>query len=476
MKISIVTSDGNINILHLPENETNDIIIQLIAAEVSIPLNEIRILHYGNEYTYNKFHTLLLQNDDIISVDRIIKKKINIHDLPKDLTPEKLLQLVDENPHLLTQLENNDNELANAIKSKDIREVRGIMMKRILDQQMFIFEQRQEEEKIFSDPDSEENQRKIAEKIRLQNIQASMETAMEEIPESFGVVQMLYINIELNGHPIKAFVDSGAQSTIISAECAERCGLSRLIDTRFAGQARGVGTAPILGRIHLAQMKLQTNFFPISITVLQGSDIDFLFGLDMLRRHQCCIDLKKNVLRVEGFSGIEECPFLSEDQIPKKSSNNIHPVTSLASPKRGRSNSFHSDYDPFDESILESLRQNEGVGISHGGLTGTGIGTGSGSSSSVGSNGSIGATPAPSSNNTTTTTTTGNGNNIGLIPTSYSTDSNDAIRRSESGRFVNSDVIHLCSLGFSIVEASNALSQAEGDVELAAQLLFSSRL
>jgi hypothetical protein len=36
-------------------------------------------------------------------------------------------------------------------------------------------------------------------------------------------------------------------------------------------------------------------------------------------------------------------------------------------------------------------------------------------------------------------------------------------------------VIHLCSLGFSIIEASNALSQAEGNVELAAQLLFSSR-
>ena len=170
-----------------------------------------------------------------------------------------------------------------------------------------------EYEQLMADPENPRNKKRIDELTAQQAIDEQLRNAYEYTPEVFTTVPMLYIKLEINGYPVKAFVDSGAQMTIMSTRLAEKTGLSRLIDKRFVGEARGVGVGKILGRIHQAQLKIETQFIPGTFIVLD-TQVDLLIGLDMLRRHQACIDLKRNVLRIAEV----ETPFLGEAEIPKE--------------------------------------------------------------------------------------------------------------------------------------------------------------
>jgi DNA damage-inducible protein 1 len=167
-----------------------------------------------------------------------------------------------------------------------------------------------------ANPDDPEYQRRAYEEIQRRQIEENMMQAMEDTPEAFGSVVMLYVKSSVNGRPIAAFVDSGAQMTVMSARVAEECNLTRLIDKRFAGMATGVGSSKIIGRVHMAQVCLGEGdtrlFLPMSITVLEQDSMDFLIGLDQLRRHRMAIDLASNVLRCDDRS----FDFMAEHELP----------------------------------------------------------------------------------------------------------------------------------------------------------------
>jgi len=271
---------------------------------------------------------------------------------------------------------------------------------------------RQHIQDLNADPFDIDAQMRIAEMIREERVQENLQNAIEHNPEVFGRVHMLYIDVEVNGHKVKAFVDSGAQATIMSPSCAETCGIMRLVDKRFSGVARGVGTAAILGRVHSAQIRIGSLFLACSFTVMEGKDVDLLLGLDMLKRHQACIDLSKDKLVIQGV----EVPFLGEADIPKN---------------------------------MEEARVDEPTVEGPGGTT---IGAKSGAvsgpqeqESSASASSSRAAQPPPTT---------------------------QAPARQPAPSFPPESVDQLVALGFTKEEAENALVACGGNVEYAAGLLF----
>ncbi|GEQ72698.1 hypothetical protein JCM33374_g6385 [Metschnikowia sp. JCM 33374] len=166
--------------------------------------------------------------------------------------------------------------------------------------------------KLQEYPDDADSQTKILELIRQNQIEENLQLAYDISPESFVPVNLLYIKLRINGHEAYALVDTGAQKTIIHPKLAEKFGISNLIDKRFATMTIGVGTQHSEGVIHsvpvgLSDLNLE---LPCSFVVLD-IHVGILFGLDMLRRHKCSVELAKDALVI----GDKEINFLTDHEI-----------------------------------------------------------------------------------------------------------------------------------------------------------------
>lgn len=269
---------------------------------------------------------------DGINLDDAIARNPN----PKILIP--LILNTTKHANLFKELNYHNPVLASKIKkaTEDEEGTKGVdkavsiwreemmkgSLKTVLRRNLETSKESEMTKRLRVNPMDEEANAFFGAKIAEQNVQNQYLEMMEQYPESMGRVLMLYIETQCNGHPIQAFVDSGAQSTIMSSDCADKCGLLHLLDTRFAGTAVGVGTGKILGRVHLAPLQIGKHFFPCTITVMDSSgeglgdkNMDFLFGLDMLKRHRCKIDLESNSLVFALSDGYMTTPFLHEKDL-----------------------------------------------------------------------------------------------------------------------------------------------------------------
>lgn len=320
MKITVMTVDEQFITLDVDPNESVENVKALLEVETKVSLHQQKLQFNGNEMkNSDRLGSIGVGNGDMIMMLPAAASGPPPNDLRFNpdgsaVNPAAFQQHIRNESQIMAQLFQNDPALAQAILGDNLDNLQKLLRER--HDQKVQLRRKQEEELalMYADPFDVEAQRKIEAAIRQKGIDENWEAAIEYNPEAFGRVVMLYVDMEVNGVPLKAFVDSGAQSTIISKSCAERCGLLRLLDQRFKGIAVGVGQSEILGRIHAAQIKIGSTFYICSFTVLDAPNMEFLFGLDMLRKHQCIIDLKDNVLRVGG--GEVSVPFLQEKDIP----------------------------------------------------------------------------------------------------------------------------------------------------------------
>ncbi|GMP64896.1 hypothetical protein CsSME_00025943 [Camellia sinensis var. sinensis] len=316
MKITVMTADEQIVTLDVDRDESVENLKALLEVETQVPLQQQQLLYNGREIkNAEKLSAVGVNDGDLVMMVSRASSSASTADLSFNsdgsaVNPAAFQQQIRRDSNTMAQL----FQLAQAIIGNDLNKLQDILRER--HSQKSELRRRQEEELalLYADPFDVEAQKKIEAAIRQKGIDENWAAALEHNPEAFARVVMLYVDMEVNGVPLKAFVDSGAQSTIISKSCAERCGLLRLMDQRYKGIAHGVGQSEILGRIHVAPIKIGNVFYPCSFVVLDSPNMDFLFGLDMLRKHQCIIDLKENVLRVGG--GEVSVPFLQEKDIP----------------------------------------------------------------------------------------------------------------------------------------------------------------
>ncbi|KAJ0046412.1 hypothetical protein Pint_03677 [Pistacia integerrima] len=322
MKITVMTEDEQIITLDVDPHETVENVKALLEVETRVSLRQQQLLYNGKEMgNAEKLSALGVKDQDLVmmvsnATSSTPANTLGFNPDGSAVNPAAFQQHVRNDSNMMTQLFQADPELAQVVLGNDLNKLQELLRERHRQRSIVRRQQDEELELLYADPFDVEAQKKIEAAIRQKGIDDNWAAALEHNPEGFARVVMLYVDMEVNGVPLKAFVDSGAQSTIISKSCAERCGLLRLLDQRYKGVALGVGQSEILGRIHVAPIKIGNIFYPCSFVVLDSPNMEFLFGLDMLRKHQCMIDLKDNVLRVGG--GEVAVPFLQEKDIPPR--------------------------------------------------------------------------------------------------------------------------------------------------------------
>jgi hypothetical protein len=167
----------------------------------------------------------------------------------------------------------------------------------------------------------------------------------------------LEVMVEVNGFIIPAMIDTGAQISVMSQACADRCLLSNQIDTCYGGRAIGVGVSEISGRINNLPLRIGPISFHNPIAILKNSRVDFIIGLDFLRKHNCELNIQDNSLLIQVQHRHYRVPFVHDfyDEFSSDATKESHQDTKESSQDSLESNEHSSSR--HTSSVLESTEE-----------------------------------------------------------------------------------------------------------------------
>ncbi|KAG4096390.1 hypothetical protein H8356DRAFT_1275799 [Neocallimastix lanati (nom. inval.)] len=202
MKISILTDkDELINLDVTPELIFSEL-KKTISEKINVPVDEIILIYNGNpiQDDTKTIKDFSISDDDIVQLIR----------RPKVQQAQSIPQ--QQNPYENLRLQLKADKYQFALMKRRFPTLESVIDNpKAFEEEFKKIEQEMQERKrkeleelqyINDNPFDIEAQRKIENAIKKENVNKNYE------------ITMLYINCEMNNHPMKAFVDTGAQKTI----------------------------------------------------------------------------------------------------------------------------------------------------------------------------------------------------------------------------------------------------------------------
>ena len=287
---------------------TVEVLVLRLAACYAMNYNTIRLLHRG--VLLDRAATvgpLGVGERDLLDLERPRERSPALRDVTQ--RARSLLRRYIASPAELDQLGQSDPALFEAIVSESEERVAALLRGREPAAETPIA---YIQGSLLPAELDVEYQRQLEKRIAGERLEELAKDAYEHYPELFVPTEMLFLRGSVNRVETLVFVDTGAQTTILSREFAERARVLKDVDQRYAGRVVGVGTQTSLGRIWKLTLDIGGEHFLLSCTVLANFPHDFLLGLDMMKRHRCAIDLAAFCI---SFGDSVRVPFVSEHQL-----------------------------------------------------------------------------------------------------------------------------------------------------------------